>query len=53
MVDSHPVKGVGVTLFFILKNYIMSEIDYTEEELLKMEEELREECLETYLSGNY
>ena len=31
----------------------MSQFEYTEEELLQMEEELKEECLESYLSQNY
>lgn len=31
----------------------MSQFEYTEEELLQMEQELQEECLESYLSQNY
>lgn len=31
----------------------MSQFEYTEEELLQMEKELKEECLESYLSQNY
>lgn len=31
----------------------MSQFEYTEEELLQMEQELKKECLESYLSQNY